>query len=102
MLQTIIPSIDYPSAFANWLNVFLNYSHKNKELAICGLEAKQFLSKINEHYLPNIVLAGTNNKSELPFLKDRFMENQTLFYVCQNKTCDLPEVNFEAVLGKLV
>ena len=102
MLQTIIPSIDYPSAFANWLNVFLNYSHKNKELAICGLEAKQFLSQINELYLPNIVLAGTNKKSELPFLKDRFVEDKILFYVCQNKTCDLPEVNFEAVLGKLV
>lgn len=102
MLQTIIPAIDYPSAFANWLNVFLNYAPQNKELAICGTDAKQYLSTINEQYLPNIILAGTHKKSELPFLKDRFIEGQTLFYVCQNKSCDLPEVNFETVLEKLV
>lgn len=102
MLQTIIPSIDYPSAFANWLNVFLNYSDKNKELAICSSEAEKYVSEINELYLPHIILAGTNKKSELPFLKDRFVEDKTLFYVCQNKTCDLPEVDFDTVLGKLV
>jgi uncharacterized protein len=36
MLKKIIPNIDYPSAYSNWLNVLMNYSEQQKELAICG------------------------------------------------------------------
>jgi uncharacterized protein YyaL (SSP411 family) len=102
MLQQIIPNIDYPSGFSNWLNVFMNYSGQNKELGICGKNASEYLSKINQKYLPNIVVAATNQPTALPFLKDRFIENQTLFYVCQNQSCLLPKTNFEEVLNSLV
>ena len=39
MLEKILPNIDYPSAFSNWLNLYLNYSEGNLELAICGKNA---------------------------------------------------------------
>ncbi len=102
MVQNIIPTIDYPSAFSNWLNVLLNYSEQNKELAICGSNALDYLIKINQNYLPHILIAGTNSATKLPFLKDRFTENQTLFYVCQNKTCNLPTTDFDALLANIV
>ena len=98
MLKQIIPNIDYPSGYSNWLNVFMNYSEQNKELGICGKNALEYLSKINEKYLPNIVIAGSAVATSLPFLKERFVENETLFYVCQNQTCLLPTANFEEVL----
>jgi uncharacterized protein YyaL (SSP411 family) len=101
MVQNIIPTIDYPSAFSNWLNVLLNYSEQNKELAICGEKAFDYLAQINQKYLPNIILAGTNSDSKLPFLESRFVENQTLFYWCQNKTCDIPTADIEEIINKI-
>jgi uncharacterized protein YyaL (SSP411 family) len=98
MLKKIIPNIDYPSAYSNWLNVFMNYSEQQKELGICGENALVYLSKINRKYHPNLLLAGANKNSELPFLNNRFIENEMLFYVCQNQTCQLPTSNFKDVI----
>jgi uncharacterized protein YyaL (SSP411 family) len=97
MLKKIIPNIDYPSAYSNWLNVLMNYSEHQKELGICGENAMEYLSKINREYHPNLLLAAANKYSDLPFLKDRFIENEMLFYVCQNQTCQLPTSNFDEV-----
>ena len=102
MLQNIIPNIDYPSAFSNWLQVFLNYSDQNKELAICGEKALAYSKVINKQYLPNLILAGSEKSSTLPFLENRFKEGETLFYVCQNKTCLTPSADFEEVLQNLL
>ncbi len=101
MVQNIIPTIDYPSAFSNWLNVLLNYSEQNKELAICGKKSLDYLAQINQQYIPNIIIAGTKSDSRLPFLEHRFVENQTLFYLCQNKTCDLPTVDLQEIIKEI-
>ncbi|HMK06636.1 MAG TPA: thioredoxin domain-containing protein, partial [Flavobacterium sp.] len=97
MIHHIVPTVDYPSAFSNWLNSFLNFSDNSKELAICGSGAIQYASKINTQYLPNIIMAGCEKQSGLPFLENRFDESKTLFYVCRNKTCDIPKTNFEQI-----
>ncbi|RZK09552.1 MAG: thioredoxin domain-containing protein [Flavobacterium sp.] len=101
MLRNIIPNIDYPSAFSNWMNVFLNFSEQNKELAITGKNAKEFANQINNNYHPNIILAGAENQSALPFLKDRFIEEKTLFYLCQNRVCQIPTEDFERIKSDL-
>ena len=101
MLQQIIPNIDYPSGYSNWLIVLMNYSEQNKELGVCGENALEYITKINENYFPNVVIAGTKFTTTLPFLKERYVENETLFYVCQNQTCSLPTANFEEVLAQL-
>jgi uncharacterized protein YyaL (SSP411 family) len=96
MLRHIVPEIDYPSAFSNWLSLLLHFSEQ-REIAICGNEANHYTAEINRQYLPHVLLAGSEKPSQLAFLKDRFPENGTLFYVCQNKTCDLPTSDFENV-----
>ena len=101
MIHKIIPNIDYPSAFSNWLDGFLNLSNKNKEFAICGKEAVLLGTEFNKQYKPNVVLAGSTKPSPLPFLNNRFVADKNLFYVCQNKTCDLPKTDFEAALKDL-
>jgi uncharacterized protein YyaL (SSP411 family) len=78
----------------------MNLSEQNRELAICGKDALFYANKTNQNYWPNIVLAGTTVASKLPFLENRFSENQTLFYLCQNKTCDLPTIKFEEISRK--
>ena len=102
MLNAIFPSISYPSAYSNWLDLALNYSEQNKELAICGESALDYCSKISGLYLPNVVLAGAKKASKLPFLKDRFVADQTLFYLCQNKTCEAPSQDFQKIVSDLI
>ena len=102
MVRKIVPSIDYPSGFSNWLYLFMNDSEQNKELAICGTNASEFINKINGSYFPNLIVAGAEKESQLPFLKERFVENETLFYVCQNQTCLLPTTNLEEVLKSIL
>ncbi len=102
MLQNIIPNIEYPSAYSNWMDLALNYSEQNKELAICGSSALEYCTQINSLYFPNVILAGTKKVSNLPFLKDRFVTDQTLFYLCQNKTCSSPSNDFQEILSDLI
>ena len=101
MLEIILPTIDYPSAFSNWLNLFLNFSKQNKEVAICGKDAISYIEKINQAYHPNIIIAGTPKSSTLPFLEERFSEKETLFYLCQNRTCQMPTNDFQEIIKQL-
>ena len=101
MVQNIVPTIDYPSAFSNWLNVLLHFSEHNKELAICGDNAMDYLEKINLNYMPNIIIAGSSRSSKLPFLENRFTEKETLFYLCKNKTCDIPTSDFKKIIKEI-
>jgi uncharacterized protein YyaL (SSP411 family) len=101
MVQNILPTIDYPSAYSNWLNMLLHFSEQNKELGICGENALHYLEKINQKYLPNIVIAGTTKSTKLPFLENRFSDNETLFYLCQNKTCDIPTTDFNEIMKRI-
>ena len=101
MLSILLPNIDYPSAYSNWLDLALTISEQNKELAICGPKAKDHNTFINSLYNPNVIVAGSEKTSSLPFLNDRFVENKTLFYVCQNKTCQLPTEDFQEVINQL-
>ena len=102
MLYLIIPNLDYPSAFSNWLNLWLDLSPKNKELAICGENALEAIKQINSHYIPHVLIAGSKQQSSIPFLEGRFIENNLFFYVCQNKTCNLPVTDFKEALKQLL
>jgi uncharacterized protein YyaL (SSP411 family) len=101
MLHLIIPNLDYPSAFSNWLNLWLNLSPQNRELAVCGANASEEIKKINSHYLPHIITAGSTKESALPFLANRFVQDELLFYICQNKACGLPLTTTEETLNNL-
>lgn len=101
MLGHIIPNIDYPSAYSNWLSVFLRLQNST-EIAICGSDAIKAISKLKEFYLPNLTVAGSTTQRNLPFLSDRFSNDSTLYYICKNKSCDLPKNNFDDALTELL
>jgi uncharacterized protein YyaL (SSP411 family) len=79
----------------------LRFSDYQKELAICGENISAYRLQLNRSYLPHVLLSGCENNATLPFLKNRFIENKTLFYLCQNKTCLAPTTNFEEVYKDL-
>ena len=101
MLHHVLDNIDYPSAFSNWLQVSLYFSQVSMQLAITGKNAIEYLEKINALYLPNVTVAASNKHSNLPFLQNRFQDNETLFYLCKNQTCNLPTASFEEIVKQL-
>ena len=91
MLHNIQPEIEnYPSGYSNWLALIYNYQNKFYEVVIVGDNAIQKASDINTHYLPNILIAGSTKASKNPLLELRYVEGETLFFVCVNNTCKLP------------
>lgn len=101
MLAHIIPNIDYPSAFSGWLEAFMRFSDEARELAVCGDSAVSFTSRLNSEYNPHVLFAASNTPSDLPFLKNRFEAGRDLFYVCRQKSCDLPVENANDALNLL-
>ena len=101
MIDLVTANADYPSAYSNWLDAFLNLLPNQVEVAICGPNALEFAQKLHPLYLPNVCLAATEVPSNLPFLKDRFQAEQTQFYLCQNQQCELPYTDFEAFVKRL-
>lgn len=101
MLKQIIPRMDYPSAFSNWLNLWLSLSDENRELAVCGKEAWEKIKEINKMYHPNVIVAGSTDESDIPFLEGRFAMGETMFYLCRNKTCNLPVNDLSTVINDL-
>ncbi|MFL9843092.1 thioredoxin domain-containing protein [Flavobacterium rhizosphaerae] len=102
MLHDILPGLDYPSAFSNWMNLWLELSPANRELAICGTTAPEAVKEINSHYLPHVIIAGSDKDSDIPFLKERFVKHSLMFYVCHNKACNLPAQNTKDTLKDLI
>ena len=91
MLNKVLPNIDYPSAFSNWLDLALHFEN-----------AKEYVLTLHSYYLPDVLISGSTKSSSLPFLKDRFQERKTLLYWCENKTCQVPTSNFDTILQKIV
>jgi hypothetical protein len=48
-----------------------------------------------------MIIAGNVSVSKLPFLENRFSDEETLFYLCQNKTCDIPTYDFKKIIKEI-
>jgi uncharacterized protein YyaL (SSP411 family) len=102
MTTMTLPTIDYPSAYSNWLNVFMNFTTPHFEVSISGINAKEYSAKLNALYLPHITMASCESKSNLPILLNRWMENKDVFYICQDNTCQAPLFDFDELKSKII
>lgn len=78
------------SSFSNWFDLMLNFTNPYYEVVISGKDAKTKLAELNKIYLPNILVSYSTHESELPLLKNRFVDTNTFIYVCVDNTCKLP------------
>jgi len=92
---------NFGSAYSNWLDAYSNFTDNYFEIAINGAKAKEKLIEIHKEYIPNKLICGSLTKSNLHLLKNRFIKDKTLVYVCQNKTCNLPTENTEDAIYQL-
>ena len=86
---------------ANWLALNLFMDQPFYEVAIVGENYTSTLLSLEKNYVPNAIFSGTEKDSELPILKDRYSEDQTLIYVCQHGSCKLPVTDISKALRSL-
>ncbi|MDT0690839.1 thioredoxin domain-containing protein [Salegentibacter sp. F188] len=82
-------AMEEPSFYANWTKLIGTKAFGAYEIAIMGADAQDKNFAIQKEYLPTSIFMG-GKKENLPLLKSKLVEEETLIYVCQNKTCKFP------------
>lgn len=80
----------YPMAYANWGTLMLKFTEPYFEVVVCGLNTNILLNEMQREFRPNVLWSFTNEASDIPLLKDRFVLGDDLIYVCQEGLCQLP------------
>ncbi len=91
----------YPPGYYYWLKVLLKKLGNFYEIAVVGRQADIKAKEFFKYYLPNKILAFTTRKSSMPLFKNRWVEGRTYIYLCENKSCQVPEEKVEKVLSKI-
>jgi uncharacterized protein YyaL (SSP411 family) len=99
--QLLLKNVEFT---ANWALLFAYTLTPTAEVAIIGENYKEAHRSIEKHFFPNKVLAaGSGTDIEIPLLENRTaLNNQTTFYVCFNKACQLPTNSHEEAYRQLL
>ena len=99
MLNNVLNEIEnYVAGYSNWAILLLYFSTTFHEVAIVGKSVDEKRKNLNKHYHPNKIFAGSASESSLPLLLNRYNKDETLIYVCKNKTCLKPVKEIEEAL----
>ena len=93
--------IDYASSYSHWASLYTMMTYGFYEVIINGKESNELSKELLSHYLPQIIFQQSDTASDLPLLKDRFDNQQTYIYVCQNRVCLLPVTTVDEALTQL-
>jgi len=91
-----------PTFHSYWLNSASNLAYTFYEVGIVGNNYKKEKERMDKLFLPNIILFGGNGETELELLKDRYVPNKTLIYICENHVCQLPLEEFESAIQQIM
>ncbi len=89
------------NSYSVWANNILNRAESFYEIAVIGSESKLITDEITNYFSPNTIVVQSKAESDLPLFIDRFFEDETYIYVCQNKTCQRPETNINLALEQV-
>ncbi len=99
MKDLLLKNVDY---LTNWACLATQMVSPTAEIALVGKDFLQFRKDVDSQYYPNKILTGTSSKSQLPLLENRIAKlDETLIFVCYNKTCQLPVKTVEEAFLQL-
>lgn len=99
MKDLLVKNVDY---LTNWACLATQMVSPTAEIAIVGEEYLQFRKEVDAHYYPNKILTGTSSESKVPLLENRTAkEDETLIFICYDKTCQLPVNSVEEAFLQL-
>lgn len=92
---------DYPSGYSQWMLLHQYHSFPYFEVAIVGKDCLQKLEALQNQYIPNAVICGSEKDSNIPVLDGKVVDDKTLYYACKRGACQLPVEDTDAVLNQL-
>jgi uncharacterized protein len=102
MINNVLGEIEnYGAGYSNWAMLLQFFSQPFYEVAIVGKSVDEKRKSLNKYYYPNKIFAMSAETSTLPLLRNRFKKDETLIYVCRNKTCLQPVKDVEAALKQI-
>ena len=91
MLNNVKPKMSsYATGYANYATLFIKVVQPYFEVAIVGNDANKTALDFNKLYAPNKIILGSTKQSSLPLLQNKFINGETIIYVCEDKVCQLP------------
>ena len=100
-LSSIITS--EPVYMSNWSILFSEIVNGLDEVVMVGEKINSFREEMHQNYLPFVLTLGAKEKSDLPLFEGReAKDDQTMIYVCRNKTCQLPVDNVNAATQQII
>ncbi len=91
MLNNVKPKMSsYASGYANYGTLLIKVASPYFEVAIVGENAHKKALDFNKMYSPNKIFLGSIQESLLPLLENKFIDGETIIYVCEDKVCQLP------------
>ncbi|MBL4753500.1 MAG: thioredoxin domain-containing protein [Flavobacteriales bacterium] len=91
----------YPAGYSNWAMLMLHETFEFFEVAIVGQDAVKRRAEMDAEYNPNKLYVGARKSSDLPLLENKFVDRETIIYVCVNKACQLPVTEASEALLQL-
>ena len=94
-------ALQYGGGYSNWLQLMCDLSGDYYEIAISGEDAAEKLAELHQVYIPNMLIAGSKENSDIPLMKGRYSKGETLIYICVDGACRLPENELQKALEQV-
>jgi uncharacterized protein YyaL (SSP411 family) len=78
------------SYYSNWGILMTYFASSPYEVAIVGDDFEAKRKEWEQNFAPNVFLLGGKNEGTLSLLKNKLIQDETMIYVCQEKTCQFP------------
>lgn len=82
--------LENPSAYAQWLSFSMEVQANSLLVVISGSKASAWRRDIAAQFMPFALLAGSETKSDLPCLINRYDADKTTIYICTSDACLQP------------
>ena len=91
----------YPGSFAGWGLTALLLENPERELVITGPGAREAAREFLSDYRPGLlIVASEGERADVPLLMNRYL-SELRYFVCENRSCQLPVDTAEAALHLL-
>ena len=87
-LKTVI--LKHPNSFGIWSSQVFNNTAGIYEIIIVGKNNTTELHKVLHCYIPNKIIQSTNEDLDMNLLREKYVFEKTLLYLCLNSTCKQP------------
>ncbi len=95
--------VSEPDYLTNWAILATHMATPTAEVAIVGKGAPGVARQLQEKYLPNKIVAASENGSHIPVLAGKPEVNgKAAIYVCYNRTCQKPVNSVEEAVAQMI